>query len=178
MAAMGLEAWICSAADLWYEWAMRRVRIRPAAGHEAADLTELAVRSKGHWGYDAAFLTACRDELTVSPADCDGSRVMVAEQNHTVVGFYQLTGESPTGELVALFVDPAAIGSGLGRRLLRHALDRARELGMSSVIIDADPYAEPFYVRAGARRIGAVASGSIEGRVLPQLEMTVPAHTG
>jgi N-acetylglutamate synthase-like GNAT family acetyltransferase len=154
---------------------MRRVLIRPAVGHEAELLTELAVRSKGHWGYDGAFLAACRDELTVTPADCDGFRVMVAENDDIVLGFYQLAGESRTGELVALFVDPPAIGSGIGGRLLAHALKRARELGMRSLIIDADPCAEPFYIRAGARRIGAVPSGSIEGRVIPQLEIAVPS---
>jgi GNAT superfamily N-acetyltransferase len=154
---------------------MRRLRIRPAAGHEAELLTELAVRSKGHWGYDAAFLSACRDELTVSPADCDGLRVMVAASDSVVLGFYQLAGTSRTGELVALFVDPPAMGNGIGGRLFAHALKRAHELGMRSIIIDADPYAEPFYVRAGARRIGAVPSGSIEGRVIPQLEITVPS---
>ena len=153
---------------------MSLVGIRSAAGDEAEALTELAVRSKGHWGYDEAFLSACRDELTVNPSDCDGLRVMVAEEGGSVRGFYQLAGKSPAGELAALFVDPAAIGRGIGRRLLGHALERARQLGMSSVLIDTDPYAEPFYVNAGARRIGAVASGSIEGRVLPQLEMTVP----
>jgi GNAT superfamily N-acetyltransferase len=157
---------------------MGLVRIRPADVDEANLLTELAVRSKGHWGYDAEFLSACRDELTVNPADCDGLRVMVAEKNNSVVGFYQLAEKSGTGELVALFVDPAAIGAGIGRRLLGHALERARDLGMSSLIIDADPYAESFYLKAGARRIGAVASGSIEGRVIPQLEISVRPHTG
>jgi N-acetylglutamate synthase-like GNAT family acetyltransferase len=103
---------------------------------------------------------------------------MVAEKNNSVVGFYQLAEKSGTGELVALFVDPAAIGAGIGRRLLGHALERARDLGMSSLIIDADPYAESFYLKAGARRIGAVASGSIEGRVIPQLEISVRPHTG
>jgi GNAT superfamily N-acetyltransferase len=159
----------------WYEWDMRRVRIRPAAGHEAKALTELAVRSKGHWGYDEAFLSACRNELTVNPSDCEGLRVMVAAEDDSVLGFYQLVGRSPTGELAALFVDPVAIGRGIGGQLLRHALERAHELGMCALVIDADPYAEPFYVRAGARRIGAVPSGSLKGRVLPQLEIRVPS---
>lgn len=74
---------------------------------------------------------------------------------------------------MALFVDPPAIGGGIGGPLLRHALEQAHELGMLSLVIYADPYAEPFYIRAGARRIGAVPSGSIEGRVLPQLEIAV-----
>jgi len=43
------------------------VTIRPARAGEEAELTELAVRSKGHWGHDAAFLERARPELTVRP---------------------------------------------------------------------------------------------------------------
>ena len=41
--------------------------IRPARAGEEAELTELAIRSKGHWGHDAAFLERARPELTVRP---------------------------------------------------------------------------------------------------------------
>jgi hypothetical protein len=43
------------------------VSIRPARPGEEALLTELAVRSKGHWGHDAAFLERARTGLTVRP---------------------------------------------------------------------------------------------------------------
>jgi hypothetical protein len=46
-------------------------RIRPAEPVDAAALSELALSSKAVWGYDAAFLAACRAELTVRP---DGIR--------------------------------------------------------------------------------------------------------
>ena len=39
--------------------------IRAARVGEAGFLSELALRSKAHWGYDAAFIEACRDELSV-----------------------------------------------------------------------------------------------------------------
>jgi hypothetical protein len=40
--------------------------IRAAHGGELEALSALAMRSKAHWGYSAAFMQACRDELTVS----------------------------------------------------------------------------------------------------------------
>jgi len=108
-----------------------RCLLRPARQAEAALLTELAQRSKGHWGYDAAFLAACRDELTIEAAQCDGVHVIVAERAGRVGGYYRLAGEPPRGELSDLFVDPLAIGLGMGgasaaRRAGPRALPRLR----------------------------------------------------
>lgn len=138
--------------------------IRPARPDEAAGLSELAIRSKGHWGYSAAFLDACRDELTVRPEQCDDVHLFVAEYTgDDVVGFVRLDGEPPAAELADLFVDPAVIGSGVGRRLLEFAVEQARRLAITRLMIEADPNAESFHLRAGAVRIGDVPSGSVIG---------------
>jgi hypothetical protein len=39
--------------------------VRPARPGEAAGLTGLCLRSKAHWGYDAAFMRLCVPSLTV-----------------------------------------------------------------------------------------------------------------
>lgn len=142
---------------------------RPARPDEAADLTELALRSKGHWGYDRDFLDACRAELTIEPAEVEARRVTVAEADERVVGFYTLDGDPPVVGLGQLFVDPGAIGAGIGRALWRHAVATAAAHGSTALTIDSDPFAEGFYLAMGAVRTGAVPSGSIPGRVLPRL---------
>jgi GNAT superfamily N-acetyltransferase len=147
--------------------------VRPAVPAEAEALSRLALRSKGHWGYDDQFLAACRAELTVAPEQCDGVHLVLAEGGTALLGFYRLAGEPPVAELADLFVDPDAIGRGVGAVLLADAVDRARALGISRLTIDADPHAEGFYARMGARRVGTVASGSIPGRELPRLELAV-----
>jgi GNAT superfamily N-acetyltransferase len=146
------------------------MRLRTARYGEAESLSELALRSKGHWGYDEAFLAACRDELSLDPDELAARRVTVAEEDGTLLGFATLEGEAPQGVLGMLFVEPAAIGRGVGGLLYRHVLDRARELGFDLLTIDADPHAEAFYLAMGAQRVGEVPSGSIPGRVLPLLE--------
>ena len=146
------------------------VRLRPARDDEAEALGRLALRSKGHWGYDEAFLAACADELRMEPDTMAARRVTVAEEDGTLLGFTTLEGKAPQGVLGMLFVEPEAIGRGLGRLLYRHVMDQARELGFDLLTIDADPHAEPFYLAMGAVRVGEVPSGSIPGRVLPLLE--------
>jgi GNAT superfamily N-acetyltransferase len=143
--------------------------LRAARPEEAARISDLALRSKAHWGYDAAFLEACRAELTWTAEQCGSGDVVVAERDGSLVGFYALG----DGELDACFVDPAAIGSGVGGVLLAGALEAARRRGWATLRLDADPGAEGFYLRYGARRVGVSASGSVPGRVLPRLEFAL-----
>ncbi|MFI0817832.1 GNAT family N-acetyltransferase [Streptomyces sp. NPDC021098] len=145
-------------------------RLRAGREEEAGALTELALRSKGHWGYDEEFLTACRAELTMREGELTARRTTVAEEDGRVLGFATLEGTAPQGWVGMLFVDPPAIGLGVGRLLYGHVLRTAGRLGFTRLTIDADPYAEPFYLAMGARRIGAAPSGSIPGRMLPLLE--------
>ncbi|SCF35382.1 Acetyltransferase (GNAT) domain-containing protein [Micromonospora viridifaciens] len=142
--------------------------IRPARPAEAADLTELALRSKGHWGYDNEFLARCRTELTLTPADVTVRQVTVAERAGRLVGLLVLAGAPPEMELDMLFVDPPAIGTGVGRVLFDHAVAAARAAGARTLWIDADPGAEPFYRHVGAVPAGTSVSPST-GRTLPRL---------
>jgi hypothetical protein len=48
-------------------------------------------------------------------------------------------------------------------------MDVAHSLGVRCVRIQADSFAEPFYLRQGAVRIGEAPSDAIPGRKLPLL---------
>ena len=147
--------------------------IRAARADEAALLTELALRSKGHWGYDARFLADCRDALTITPRYVEANPVYVFEDGGRVVGFYSLTGAGSVVALDFLYVEPSEVGRGHGRRLFQHAADTARRLGCSLMTIEADPHAEAFYRAVGARRAGEVASPVRAGRTLPLLHFSL-----
>lgn len=151
--------------------------IRAARPQEAAALTALALRSKAHWGYDEAFMAACREELTVTENEVAVRRTVVAEGQDgvPVLGFATLEGFPPHGELGMLFVDPDAIGRGVGRLLFDHVAGAAARLGFTRVSLDADPNAEGFYRTMGAVTVGRAPSGSIAGRTLPR--MTVDLRT-
>ncbi|MET8685170.1 GNAT family N-acetyltransferase [Streptomyces sp. NPDC004732] len=150
------------------------ISIRPARPGEASLLSDLALRSKGHWGYDAEFLESCRDELTLRDAELAGRRTAVAERDGRVVGFATLEGAPPQGVLGMMFVDPCAIGEGIGRLLFTHAVETAEALGFTQFTIDADPNAEPFYEAMGGVTISRVPSGSIPGRTLTQYLRRIP----
>ncbi|WP_231618854.1 GNAT family N-acetyltransferase [Nonomuraea sp. SBT364] len=126
------------------------VRLRAARAGEAERLSGLAVRSKAYWGYDETF----REELRLRPEEVAARRVTVAEGDGRVLGFVTVEGEPPDGELGMLFVEPDAIGGGVGRALYRHALREAGRIGFTRLAIEADPHAVGFYTAMGAELCG------------------------
>lgn len=145
------------------------IEIRRAVPEEAPLLSELALRSKGHWGYDAAFLESCRDALALSPAEVELSPVYVSlDCAGSITGYYRLISRSDgVAELDALFVEPLAIGQGVGRRLWQHAVDLATRLGFAALEFQSDPHAVGFYLAMGAERCGDSESTVTPGRMLP-----------
>ncbi len=148
---------------------VRDGRTRRARPDEAKVLSALALRSKGHWGYDPDFLEACRGELTLAPDYIEKAEVYVVEEAGRVLGFYSLVRWKADVELDHFFVDPPAIGRGTGRTLWEDAVARSAALGFRRLIIESDPHAEGFYRRLGAERIGEVPSKARGGRLLPLL---------
>lgn len=136
---------------------------------ELPALSELCMRSKAVWGYDEAFMAACRRELSFDLHDLKSSHIAVAARSEDVVGVAQVRVAGNEADLAKLFVDPAAMRLGVGQALFAWALDTAHALGASRMVIEADPDAAPFYRRLGAREVGLVPSGSIAGRMLPKL---------
>lgn len=142
--------------------------IRRARPDEAGVLSALALRSKDHWGYDADFLAACRDDLTLSPEEIASATVYVCDGVDAPSGFYRLVPQDDGVALLDdLFVEPAAMGQGVGRRLWRHAVAAAAKLGCSELVWQSDPQAEGFYLAMGAQRAGESESTVTPGRMLP-----------
>jgi GNAT superfamily N-acetyltransferase len=151
--------------------------IRAARIEEAAELTELSLRSKAVWGYDPSFLARCRLVMQVKTEALAGQPHYVAEAadgtTPRILGFYGFEPEEEGIGLDYLFVEPQAIGRGVGAALWRHAVATARARGFSNLIVVADPNAEGFYRRMGAVNIGARVSDLEPGRLLPVLRFSL-----
>ena len=151
----------------------REIALRAARPDEAGALSRLAFASKAHWGYDAAFMEACREELTVRQEHIAERNLLVAEgPGGATLGFGGLnTREDGEPEIWHLFVAPEAMGKGAGRALTEALIERARAAGAPRLWVESDPNAESFYQARGFRRVGETPSGSIAGRSLPMLVM-------
>jgi N-acetylglutamate synthase-like GNAT family acetyltransferase len=155
-----------------------QAKIRRALLGEAANLSALALRSKALWGYDAAFMEACRAPLTIDPEAIANFPYYVLDEGGTITGFYGLGGQPPRGEIEFLFVEPESVRSGRGDRLARHFLALARSLGFEEMDVSADPFAEGFYVAMGAVRIAEVPSDAIPNRLIPRLRFSLLTDRG
>ena len=124
--------------------------MRAAGAADEERVRQLTFESKAHWGYDRGFVRSWAEGLTF-----DGDRERwVAEVDGAVLAWAALV---PPAEGIAvlddLWVDPAAIGRGLGSRLFRVAADRARELGAERLEWGAEPNAVGFYEKLGGRKL-------------------------
>jgi ribosomal protein S18 acetylase RimI-like enzyme len=148
------------------------MEIRRALATDTAALTRIAHAAKRHWGYPEGWIALWKDALTVTPQALERQAVYCAVEGTELLGFCAVAGGGPTRELEHLWVAPEHMGAGVGRRLLRHALDAIRASGGATLRIASDPNAEGFYLKMGARRIGELPSQP-EGRSLPLLLLEV-----
>jgi predicted N-acetyltransferase YhbS len=152
------------------------MKIRQARPEELDTLSKLAVRSKAVWGYSEAFMKACQPELTLDEDALPD--VYLKENGAGIIGFYSLERISADEvELGHLFVEPRELGCGHGMDLIRHAQAEARRAGYRVMVIQGDPNAAEFYVKAGAEAVGERPSATIPGRMLPVFRVPLYAES-
>jgi GNAT superfamily N-acetyltransferase len=106
-----------------------------------ARLREIARAAKGHWGYDAQLVADWASAIEFPP------------EEHLIVAEHGWAAVVPRGEVAwldDLWIEPAAMGRGLGRELFERAAVVAREAGCTRMEWEAEPNALGFYERMGA----------------------------
>lgn len=149
-----------------------RIEIRRANLEEADTLTEIARAAKRHWKYPESWIQQWQTDLTITREFIASHEVFVATINGEIVGCCALAMTDSLAEIEHMWIRPAHMGTGVGRALFEHAKARAVERGGNVLELSADPYAEGFYARMGAKRIGEVrADMNGQSRVLPRMRM-------
>ncbi len=137
-------------------------------------MTDVVRRSKAHWGYPPEFMAHFWSGLAIRQAHLALGRYVVALRGGRIIGIAGRRGRA----LDDLFIAPEAIGGGVGRILLRWALDDARGDGLVLLLVDSDPDAVGFYRRMGGRPVGATSSPwpGDPARRLPRLRLVTAAR--
>jgi GNAT superfamily N-acetyltransferase len=163
------------------------MNVRRAEASDAPAMASLHVRA-WQWAYRGlladAYLDALTDTVdrrarfwrTVLSAPHSSTRVWVAEAAGRIVGFASVgPSRDPdagpaTAELYAIYVEPAAVGTGTGRALLAHAVGGMRLEGYAAAtawVLEGNVRARRFYRLAGWRVDGmtkAETEGGVEFR--------------
>jgi GNAT superfamily N-acetyltransferase len=140
------------------------VLIRRGSADERARLKEIAVASKGHWGYEPERVREWADRGDFDRETLDRLALFVAEADGRAIGWASVESRGEAAWLADLWVEPAWIGNGVGTSLFRRAAEHARERGARVLEWEAEPNALGFYEKMGARRLRD--STSEWGRVL------------
>ena len=106
-----------------------------------ARLRAIAAAAKGHWGYDPQLVAGWASSIEFPPE----KHVLEADGGWASV---LLRGE--VAWLDDLWVEPAAMGRGLGRALFERAAAYGRGHGCVRMEWEAEPNAVGFYERLGA----------------------------
>jgi GNAT superfamily N-acetyltransferase len=115
---------------------------------------------------DRDALLAHPEVLELSDASIREGRTRVAVAGERIVGFSTVLASDDVVELDDLFVDPARMGQGVGRRLVADVVATARDGGAGRVEVTANPQALEFY-----ERVGFVADAEVETRFGPAVRM-------
>ena len=125
--------------------------IRRGGPEEGGRLKEIAVASKGHWGYEPQRVRDWADRGDFDPGTLEQLALFVAEADGRAIGWASVEPRGETAWLADLWVEPEWIGKGVGTALFRRTVDHARESGARVLEWEAEPNALGFYEKMGAR---------------------------
>jgi len=149
-----------------------QIRIRRGDVDDFAQLREIAIAAKAHWGYGLSRVQDWAASGDFEPASLSARLVYVAETPTEPIGWAALVPRGDVGWLEDLWIDPTWIGRGVGRLLFDHVVTCARELGARRLEWEAEPNARGFYERMGGTYVRD--SETTEwGRVLAVFGLTV-----
>lgn len=143
------------------------IEIYKAEPEDCERLKEIALASKGYWGYSEVLISQWTQTFIITPESIDRDKVYLARINSLIIGWYRLLVHSTAAVLEDLWVLPDYIGKGVGRKLFEHAVMQAKLSGLPYLELEADPNAEPFYTKMGCHKIGERISEW--GRAIPHM---------
>jgi len=151
---------------------MSTLEIRRAIPDESDALSALAHAAKRHWNYPDEWIAHWHDNLTITRDFIRSNEVFVAVMDGEIGGCCALVLSEALAELEHMWIDPKQMGKGIGRALFEHVEARAKEAGAPMLELSADPHAEKFYERMGAKRVGDVPADMFgQTRVLPRMRV-------
>jgi len=127
------------------------VRANP---EDSEELKQIAILSKGFWGYSEDLMSQWAHSPIITPKSITYATVYKAVVDTSTVGWYRLWDNAKIATLDDLWILPAFMGQGIGRSLFQHAVSQARSFGALSIELDADPHALAFYEHMGCYKIG------------------------
>ena len=132
-----------------------------------ARIHEAAIRSTGAWYTPKQIDSWAANIVAVAyiPYIAATNFFVAADDEKSVIGFASL--DRNTAEVASMYIDPAHVRRGAGRRLIRAIEEAAREANITRLEVTASLNAMPFYRAVGFSLIEHGTSRTHEGVDMP-----------
>lgn len=149
------------------------VRVRDGVVGDLEALREVFRSASLSNAGDRAALLANPDVLVWGGESLAEGRTRVAlTEDGTLAGFATIEPAGEAWELEDLFVDPALMRRGVARQLIEDLRHRARDRGIGTITVTANPHADAFYTA-----VGFTHDGVAQTRFGPATRMRLVAAT-
>jgi len=146
------------------------ISFNQATASQANELSDLAIESKGYWGYSDEQLNLWRKDLRIEKDYIEKHIVQTILLDNELVGFFAI--KTAERLLDHFWLLPVAIGKGIGKAAFEKIKQLCSRNRIEDFTIISDPDAEGFYLKQGAVKIGEIESIP-QKRMLPKLRYSI-----
>ncbi|HUH35478.1 MAG TPA: GNAT family N-acetyltransferase [Moheibacter sp.] len=130
----------------------------PATPNDAEDLSNLAKRSKRHWGYSKEAMELWNQSLTITEDFLKNHTVIKATLEDEIVGFFALEKIQPTTRIAQYWVDTPYMRKGYGSAMFKYAQNYLKDNEVQAVTLVLDPNGLNFFKKRGAKILDKIQS--------------------
>jgi hypothetical protein len=151
------------------------VIIKQADSQDIAHINEMMLHSFSYWSYTQEELHKIMDLLHIDEEYLTKHGIYLAHYDKKdFFGFFSFIKNSDQeNQLDYFLIRKDLIGFGYGQKMWEVCCDKAKSCRMKDFIIISNPYAEGFYQKMGAKKIGSRPSTIRLGASLPVLKFSL-----
>ena len=123
---------------------------------DCQNLSELAVRSKRHWGYSKEAMEHWNVNLTITEEFLNSHTVIKATLEDDIVGFFALETIQPTTRIAQYWVDTPFMRKGYGSTMFKYLKDFLKQNKVEKATIVLDPNGLAFFESKGAKVLNKI----------------------
>ena len=123
---------------------------------DSEELTDVAVRSKRHWGYSKEAMELWNENLTVTENYLKEHTVIKAVLEDEIVGFFSLEEIKPTTRIAHFWIDTPYLRKGYGSYLFKYMMNFLKSKNVEKATLVIDPNSQRFFEKKGGTVINKI----------------------
>ncbi|MFV0305218.1 MAG: GNAT family N-acetyltransferase [Moheibacter sp.] len=118
---------------------------------DTEELSNVAIRSKRHWGYSKEAMELWNQNLTITEGFLKTHTVIKATLEDEIVGFFALEEIKPTTRIAQYWVDTPYMRKGYGSAMFKYLKEFLNQHHVEKATVVLDPNGLAFFEKKGAK---------------------------